>query len=293
MNDKEFYFCTECKKHIASSADILFVEDRENKGFCSVECAEDFYYPIVRFFKDYELKFRKEIGLPEKEDDLIEHREFLANIYQDPQKVFRYQNSLGERFHVFIRKFNSSFGVSVAQLYQHEVSLVLASFATESESLVNEFKIGENITEYYLHQLNKKTDEEAKNYEVDEKDQQLLADLESKKSSVLADLLGLIKDHDIQIEDYPKYDYCFEDTFTHADEVYEWRDNVGDKLEYFIKSYPETEVEDKIIFFIVIALRINSENNSSLYPILGFPTIDLDVYEEFTRGRKISGIAFN
>lgn len=293
MSNKDFYFCTECKKHMSNIDALLFVEDIETKGFCSVECAEDFYYPIVRFFKDYEIGFRKKNNLPEKEDTLVNHKDFLANIYADPEMVYRYQNALGERFHIFIRRFDNAFGVSIAHLYQGDISLVLASFVTEYESLVEEFRMGDNITIHYLDALRKKEKEKNKEQEISQKDQELIVDLENKKSSVLAEILGLTKASDIQIEDYAKYDYCFEDTFSHADEVYEWSDNIGDKLEYFIKTYPQAELEGKIFFFIVVALRVKSENKSALYPILGFPTIDLEIYQQFTRGKKISGIAFN
>ena len=113
--------------------------------------------------------------------------------------------------------------------------------------------------------------------------------LEAKKSKLLADLLIKRKDDDISFEDFSKYEKYFELTLQEPDEVFEIKDNEGDTFFNYIKNFSQ----DNTSFFYIISClkRVDSEtsNEINVFPVLAFPTNDLDLFSDFRAGTRISG----
>ena len=113
--------------------------------------------------------------------------------------------------------------------------------------------------------------------------------LESKKSSLLADLLTKRLDSDISFEEFTNYEFCFQETLETPDEVFESKDKEGDVFFTYIKSF----IKDQSNFFYIISClkRVSAESTEdvSVFPVLAFPTNDMDLYLEFRSGNRIAG----
>ena len=64
---EQLYFCTECKKNIGPTNDILFVQEKNAKGFCSEHCIDQHYGNIRQAVQLIEYEKRAELGLDSKE----------------------------------------------------------------------------------------------------------------------------------------------------------------------------------------------------------------------------------
>ena len=53
-------FCSECKTIVNNLEDLYFVSEESDHGFCSEDCIETFYSPIVSQLQSDEIKFREE-----------------------------------------------------------------------------------------------------------------------------------------------------------------------------------------------------------------------------------------
>jgi hypothetical protein len=125
--------------------------------------------------------------------------------------------------------------------------------------------------------------------EFSEEDYNFMQLLEAKKSKLLADLLLKRKDDDIAFEDFSNFEKFFEQTLQDPDEVFETKDNEGDIFFNYIKNYSEA---NRTFFYIISCLkRIDSETSTEInvFPVLAFPTNDLNLYSDFRVGTRISG----
>jgi hypothetical protein len=124
---------------------------------------------------------------------------------------------------------------------------------------LSEFRIGERL-------------ELLETIEIDE----IVSDLEGKKSHILADLLSKRSDQDIPFEDFSLFDYCLDETLNSPDEAFQFKDREGDLLTTSIKSFNRN---NKNFFYIIVSF--------SNMNILSFPTEDMNLYSEYRRGKQI------
>ncbi len=283
--------------------DLLFIDEHSHKGFCSEECIEDFYFPLIKHYEITEHSLRKKLNLlGESGFGEVTDQELIDEVLSSPSEVFRQQNELQESYYHFIKHYTDFTVIAVASVYRKEASFIFLTTMTRSQALITEFRYGEMISDW-----NYKTDpddddideeEEEPNLskfktshdtalvdeEIDEdEDMVFIQLLESKKSNMLAEVILKRKDSDIPFEDYTGYESCFQETLDHHDEVFEKKDKEGDVLFTYIKSYSN-------FFYIVICLKRKEDASLvNVYPILGLPTNDLDLCQEFRGGIKLSG----
>jgi hypothetical protein len=155
--------------------------------------------------------------------------------------------------------------------------------ATKNVDFLNEFKIGKELDnlEDFLLASSSSGQEMGLAPEVSEA-------IESKKSSFLASLLKERSIKDIPYEDFYDYDKFMVTTLEGPDEVYTEKDGEGDDLFTYIKAHEKDGIS---FYYFVICLSIESsrEEEDTILPILGFPSLDGKTYKNFRKGRLVSG----
>ncbi len=277
------YFCTECKSVVDSLDKLLFIEESSNKGFCSETCIEDFYRPLIDYFERLEKKTRQRLGI---EDELINQRtddkDLVEEVLSSPSEVWEVKNELNESFYSYIRHYQDYSVVVVCTVYNKQASFIFFKTLTRSREFLLEFRLAgkENAraSEQFLEDQG-----------LSEDDFNFMQLLESKKSKLLADLLVKRQDSDISFEDFSQYEFCYQDCLDSPDEVFESKDNEGDVFFVYIKSF----IKDNQNFFYIISCLKRKDTETSdevnVFPVLAFPTNDMNLFQEFRSGARITG----
>ncbi len=298
------YFCSECKKVLGHLDDLLFIDEFSHKGFCSEECIEDFYFPLIKHFEIVEHALRSKLNLREENISAVATDEDLVDsVVTMPTEVFRQSNELQENFYHFIKQFPDFTAIVIASVYRKEASFIFLATVTRSRELIHEFRYGEKINDFSLNDLEIEAELEAgllnqseemgseSEEEVNEEEDMIFVQLlESKKSKILADVILGRKETDIPFEEYPGYEFCFQETLETPDEVFEKKDNEGDYLFTYIKSFSRGARGEESFFYIIICLKRTSDDASvNVYPILAVPTTDIEMCQVFRGGTRLSG----
>jgi hypothetical protein len=302
---KPFYYCSECKLAISDLDDLLFIDEHSLKGFCSEECIEDYYVPLIKHYELVENSLRikhdvvNEFGIEQVIEPLT-----LEDVLDHPTEVYRLKNELRESYYHFIKKFPDYTVIVVCSVYRKEPSFVFLTTMSSNKDFISEFRYGEKLdwekmseteAEFENFELDFQKKEQGVDVEFDEdeeyveemeddEDMVFMLLLESKKSKLLADILMKRKDSDIPFEDYNGYESCFQETLDFPDEVFEKKDNEGDVIFAYIKSFSN-------MHYIVSCLKrkMPGTEETIVYPILALPTTDLELCQDFRMGTRLSG----
>lgn len=274
--------------------DLLFIDEYSHKGFCSEECIEDFYFPLIKHYEMAEHSLRsKHKLLNELPPQTIIKAAIVDDVLSHPDEVFRQSNELQETFYHFIKKYSGHFVVVIASAYRKEASFVFLATQTKSQALIGEFRYGERVVDWDDDEISVEIEpDEGMVNEFDEdsdedEDMIFIQLLESKKSNLLAEILMKRRETDIPFEDYTGYEFCFQETLDSPDEVFEKKDKEGDVIFTYIKSFSRG---NETFYYIVTCLkRIMEGENVNVYPILALPTQDLEMCQEFRGGTRLSG----
>ena len=297
---KPLYYCTECKKVVGHLDDLLFIDEHSHKGFCSEDCIEDFYFPLIKYYEVMEHSLRKNLNLLDEKIASALDQDMVEEVLSNPSEVYKQTNELHETFYNFIKHYSHSTAIVVTSMYRKEASFVFLTTSTNSKALINEFRGGEELRDFddIKKEVEASVTESSDYYESeeapadmeDDEDMIFMQLLESKKSKVLADILIKRKDSDIPFEDYSGYESCFQETLDLPDEVFEYKDNEGDKIFSYIKTFTMGQKPGESFFYIVICLKRNSDSTTTnIYPILALPTIDMEMCQEFRAGTRLTG----
>ncbi len=284
------YSCYHCRSLHVDLQDLLFVEENSSKGFCKEECIETFYKPLLEFYEKKELEIRSKLNLLEEAVLFGIGEEAMMKLLVDsPDEIWKLGNDLNENIYTYIKKYNKAYFIVLCTSYKNEPSYIFLSTKTADERFVSEFRIGEKQNLILAN------------------DGSLEEILERKKSDILARLISVSGPTDIPITDYLEYDNFFNQTLNEADEIYEYKDQYGDILITYAKSFMR---EKDGVFYLVICLKStenfsesieakilsdiekdqnSDENLMTIYPIFSIPTKDVKVYKEFCRGKLLSG----
>lgn len=276
--------------------DLLFIDEYSHKGFCSEECIEDFYFPLIKHYEmiEHSLRLKHNIASELPAETIID-ASMVEAVLQDPNEIFRQTNELNETFYNFIKHYTDFSVIVVASVYRKEASFVFLATRTKSQALITEFRYGELVLDWT--RTEKEEDEEISveleadevNVDDHEEDEDMIFIqlLESKKSNLLAEILMNRKESDIPFEDYTGYESCFQETLDSPDEVFEKKDREGDVIFTYIKAFSRGR---ETFYYIVTCLkRIMEGENVNVYPILALPTQDLEMCQEFRGGTRLSG----
>lgn len=277
MLNKFPYVCHECKKIAENVEELLFVEDGSSRSFCSEDCIEEFYSPMIIYYDNKIKSLRDKMGLSEeviisdRDDDFL-----VEEVSQYPDEVWKLTSDLKEEIFFHIKRHKSFYLIIVCTHFNQVPSFIYNLVKTSSKELLNEFRVGEKLD------LNK---EAITNQEISES-VELLEYLDGKKSSVLSEILTLQGPNDIPFEDFLNYENSLNETLTNPDEIYEFKDRDRDQVVYYLKSFVDVDLGS--YFYIVLGLKKkNSDEEYMVYPYFSFPTNDPKLYQQFRKGNRV------
>lgn len=285
--NKRYYLCSHCKKVFHTHEDLLFVEDNVPRGFCTESCIEQYFRPQVKLYEAIESELREKLSI--KDESTLKNLgspHYLEKLLKNPKEVWAIENDFNEKIYSLISSFKDKAGKSfymagLCLFYQEKPSFIFLVTATSYMPFLNEFRIGEKVRMNESDSLLKVPDYL--------KDSEILSLVEHKKSFLLSELLKTRSNRDIPIYDFPGYEQFMKNTVEGPDEVYAFKDDLGDKFITYIKSYQE---ENNIFYYFVICLAVLSGSKSSkeqIVPVMFFPSKDGKIYQMFTKGNLILG----
>ena len=152
--------------------------------------------------------------------------------------------------------------------------------------MIDNYRWGEKMKEPKSFHSNSEEGSKKDTIEIDEN---ILQEVESKKSSYLAHLLEERSPADIPVESFSLYEAYFEPTMMDPDEIFSRKDEEGDVIYTYIKAHDREGVS---FYYFIVCLRIEKgfeENKDALVPIISFPSVDGDIYRTYREGELISG----
>ena len=293
----EIYFCEQCKKVFNSVENLLFVEEKEVRGFCQEACIEKFYFPLIDYFNGLEKNIRAELKVTDEDaiavlNQVGELDQYLLN----PSEVWVISSQLEDQFFTFIKNVEINhqvyYLITITLTYQKRPSFVFLMTATQSLEVVKRFRQGLPVENIALYQQQSNSDKKNKDLfmgatDLDQLEPAIREFLESKKSTFLSWILKNHSAEDIEIESYVNYMHFIRTTLEDPDEIYRWTDDEGDIMLTYIKG---GEQEGICFYYLVICSHQQSDNGHNMaLPILTFPTRNSAIYNNFKKGERISG----
>ena len=270
---------------LTSSQFLITLEQYPNQYYCSKSCCEDFLYSLKGQWKNYLKNILNEENIDEDEVSFLTPKEIELAL-KDPDQIYSMSNEFNEEVIVVIKEHQYAYYLVVGVFDNHTLLETFVSLKTTHTALLNYFSHGTKIGQldfvqkYYDVQKEERGQKEAALLE------EFIETLENKKSTMLAELLGLVSNEDIQIEDYVFYEPYFNQALNYPDEVFEIKDNEGDVLNYLISSHYDKN--GKMFFYVISTLKKKNESGQErIFPILGFPTRDHHLLSFYRRGKKV------
>ena len=289
--NKPIYFCNHCKKIETDLDNLLFVEEKGNRGFCSEACIENFFEKIVEHYEGEEKKWREKYNL-QSEDVLqvVGKPSYMEKILSDPSEIWSIENELEEKLYSYIRHFDDprwgefSMGI-LCFVYQSKPSFILMATATRQDLLIDKLRIGNKEEDIKSLSNQPNNDSKGSTIQIDE---ETLMSLENKKSVYLAQMLGERSPADIPFEQFHLYDTFMAETMKGPDEIFSFKDDESDTILTYIKAH---EKEGISFYFFVLCLKydIGKSDEEAMIPILAFPTVDGEIYKIYRKGDLVSG----
>jgi len=285
--NKKYYLCSSCKRVFHTHEDLLFVEDNVARGFCTETCIEQFFRPQVKLYEAIEVELREKLSIKDEITlKFLESPQYLEKLLKGPKEIWAIENDFNEKIYSLIAPFKDKSGKTfylacLCLFYQGKPSFIFLVTATSYLPFLEEFRIGERVNLRENESLLK-----APEYL---KDSEVANLVEHKKSFLLSELLRTRSTRDIPIFDFPNYEQFMKNTVEGPDEVYAFKDDLGDKFITYIKSYQE---EKNIFYYFVICLTVLSgakSNKEQIVPVIFFPSKDGKIYQMFTKGNLIMG----
>lgn len=288
----DLFFCESCRKQLGDACDLHFVEDSSDRGFCSENCILNFYRPYMAAFESEERAFRKKLLLEDEvlPQQILESDDYLQQSLDKPSEVYSYESEIGQRFYTHITELfyggDSYFSIMIVSYIDHAPSFVFYRTITQSQSLINLYRRGDSVLDSLeLGEINSTSTEETEEFDISD---EVMEEVEVKKSMILADLLIKRSDEDISFEHFIVYDEYLEKTLQAPDEIYEFHDAHGDKLYTNIKSFKNS---NESFFYIVLTYPYQFKSGSDgviQIPIIGFPSKDEKLYPKYAQGKLIN-----
>ncbi|MDP7320915.1 MAG: hypothetical protein QF441_09920 [Bacteriovoracaceae bacterium] len=281
------YFCENCRQLVADVSQLHFVEENSDRGFCCENCIMEFYRPFLLAFENEEELLRDKLNLFDEDyDDQLSEEGLLDRVLMQPDERWLDTNELGQKFYTHILRLNKEgiafYFIAICSYIESGPSFVYYRLATKHEGLLQKYKRGEKLDAQVS--LEASEEDSVKDITIEP---EVIDLLESKKSLLLAWLMEIRSEVDIEFEQFHLYDKYLSETIETPDEVYEYEDEAGDTLNNYIKSFKIDKTE---FFYVVIAYpyEIAAENKMAILPILSFPSIDKSLYPHVTLGKKLT-----
>lgn len=286
------YFCNHCKKALHDVEDLLFVEEGSVRGFCSEDCIEKYYAPIVSWYEDREREMRVRFQTSDEDcQPLASDPSVMDKVLARPDEIWRQSNEIGEDIFTFIRNFpgeRSFYSIVLCHLFERQPSFIMLATATRNEDFVTQFRRGEKVVNPDEFLQRSDLPEGAVDLEIEQDD---LSAIEAKKSAFLARLLQDRSAADIPFEQFDLYEKFFTTTLEDPDEIYTDEDDDGDQLFTYIKAYQQGGVS---FYYFIVCVEFEKDQEADaetrrVLPLMAFPTLDGDLYRTYRTGKLVSG----
>ncbi len=292
MKRKTIFFCQHCHHSISTADKVLLVEEESNRSFCSEDCIVEFFNPHIDYFEEQDMKVRQQLNIQmdEDADDLKNDKKSIESTIDDPDEVWVQANELGEIYYTHIKKIKNKpkrWMIIICFYFQDGPSFLLFQNTTTDEKLLDYYRSESELNG--IDDSQKKIDELAKEKEELHLSPEVIESVELKKSTFLAHLLQNRSGEDIDYEKFPLYEENTVSTLEEPDEIFRYKDEVGDVLLTYIKSYRKNK---KTFFYIVVCMKIEAPEEITdevLVPIVSFPSQDTNLYLKYAQGERISG----
>ena len=282
--------------------ELLFIEETNSRGFCSQECIESFYEPVVEFFQNREEELRSHFGLLDEGClDLLSEEENIESIIFNADKKIDFKNQIGDSFTTLIKEVSGpdkkpAYLSALVSIYGGKPSFVYYVTATQNKDFLEQLTMGQdNSSEATVEELLEAGEEGFGTMVVDDTFIDLI---ERKKSKILAMLIANRAQKDIPFEKFVEYEAYVGKTMESPDEIYMEVDDDGDKIYKYIKVYADKQ--NNFYHFVLCtpyekATKDSSQEESmeALLPILSFPSIESEFIKGMKSGKLISGILKN
>lgn len=272
---------------VESIEELFFVEETSPRAFCSEKCIEEFYFPFIDTFENQKTLIRDELGIQENDlEEFLSHPDLIDGLFSTPDEIWSFENLLKEEIYIFIKKVTVESRtihlISMCLVFNFRPSFVLAVDVTSNEKILSMYQMGKQVEDlkpfYKAAQESEEVGEPVSGEE-----------LEQRKASLLASMLNHRKPSDVQFEQFNLYETYLFPTIEGPDLVTEWCDDSDQSFHICSKAF---EIEGNSFYYIVVCMPYVSADGRFI-PILGFPTIDGELYNSFTNGKKLSGIVKN
>ena len=272
--------CENCRKTLNNNNQLQYVEENSDRGFCSESCILDFYRPYMEILEKEEKTWREELSLSHDTDHLhlLAENHYLDNVLNSPHEVWKLQLNTGQELftHISVLKIGSQdlFYIAVCTHYDNEPSFVYYRTITSSPKLLDKYRRNEKIVREKVERIS---------------DQNVLAmeiieELENKKSSALAEMMMNRKDSDIPLEEFISFDKYLQLTLENPDEIYLDEDVDGDRVFIQIKSFVS---QGESFFYVVVTLKYEDSSGERYLPVIGFPSLDDELYTIYAKGIRV------
>lgn len=301
-----FYYCSQCKKIITNLDEVIFVEQIHYYVFCCEKCIVEFYTPLINFFDQQLVEWRKEHNLL-SENIQIEpsfHHQLVEKCLKNPDEIWIIGGeNLNEEINVFIGKKEEHHPpitmILVLLLFEGHPSFILMETLTEGDELLGHFRQGrkvDNIIQYLNRDKNlsnvkipTQEDSSIVNLSVDSETLNLVDD---KRSQLMSQYLSERLEDDIPLDEFKIYENYLADTLQSPDEVFLDLGGVQEEgLFTYMKGFQR---ENVVFYYIVICINYQvdpDDGEQTLIPILSFPTKSAELYRKYKRGKQIEGHA--
>ena len=290
--NRSVYFCNHCKKAVLDVEELLFVEERSARAFCSEDCIEKYYQPIVAFYENIERETRAELKIGDEDcRTMISDPVVMDKSLTRPDEIWRWENEIGEDLFIFIKSFSMErpfHVVIMCHLFERQPSFILLAMATRSPELLAKYRGGEQITDPGEFIARDDLPEGAIDLELE---QESLNAIEAKKSAFLARLLQDRIAADIPFEQFDLYEKYFKTTLEDPDEIYRDEDDDGDQIFNYIKAYQQNGIS---FYYFIVCVELEKEEGAheetrKIIPLMAFPTLDGELYKMYRSGELVSG----
>jgi hypothetical protein len=279
-------FCSQCKKSIEKREEALFVDASLKRNFCSEECIEEFYHPLIEQFSNKEIELRKELQIEDEEAQEILERELPPEVLRSPDELYKQESEAHETLYSFIKEMSDGelgiyYYVGIGFIMDGQFSFLFTVSCSQNKKFVESFKQGEKIKDVAAF-LNAQ-----ELSELGELSQADINEIERKKSQFLANHLVQRIASDIPFEKFLDYDECLQTTVEEPDEIFESVDEDGDEVQTFVKSF---EKNGSSFYYLALCLiKDRDEKEFLVVPYMSFPTNDPELYRYYCKGSRLSG----
>jgi hypothetical protein len=290
LKRQPIYFCQNCHKSLSEVEDLLVIEEEKGNCFCSEDCIIEFHNEHINFFEQEEIEVRHKLNLGTFEPSMKykNDKELLEDVIKEPDEIWVQENEVGECYYTHIKackKQKQTFWfILVCFYFEDEPSFIFLQTCTSSKKLLSYYQ-----SDKLYGEQDAEEEEELAEQEAFELSQEVIDTIEQKKSSFLAELLEVRSNDDIAYEKFPKYENNTVSTLEEPDEVFKKKDDEGDTLLTYVKSYQK---DKSTFFYIVICLKLEEHEDKTqdvLVPIVSFPSNDDELYLKYAQGERISG----